>query len=64
MQIIRILSCLVIESDAMAAVLAPKVCSRSRFGGLIVIIIRILSYIGFPRLRVLSCQVVENDAMA
>ena len=28
------------------------------------IIIRILSYIGLPRLRVLSCQVVENDAMA
>ena len=41
-----------------------KLCSRSRFGGVRVIIIRIFSYTVFPRLRILSCQVVENDGMA
>ena len=43
---LRVLSCQVLESDAMARVLAPQLCSRSRFGGVRVTFIRILQYGG------------------
>ena len=61
MQILSILSCLVIESDAMAAVLAPKVCSRSRFRGVRVIIICILSYMDSS--DYVFCRVLSSKMM-
>ena len=61
MQIIRILSCLDIENDVVAAVQAPKLCSRSRFRGVRVIIICILSYMDTS--DYVFCRVLSSKMM-
>ena len=52
--------CLVIENDGVTANSGTQVVLSLE----VIVIIRVFSYTGFPRLRILSCQVVENDGLA